>query len=629
MAQRIVRQGWWRLATAVLLVIIVIPPHMPRAQAQGPLVVAVTDQAGAPLAGAEVAIYEEIPAAEDAGEPAEGDPAIVLGDQPVAGPLATDESGLAIFDFLPDDVRLFAMQTSAPYGYVPAPDAVPLDIEASSVENPGSITFVATQATGLVEAIVAGAESGAPLEGTTVTAYTLPDPESGMRGDLVGDVVTGPEGIARFDLTVGTYIIAITAPTPGFIAPGSVADQPISVSMPVDGQRDYQTVIFELRTTPPEPENTPTMEVPVATEPPPPAAPTEIVAPTMTAVPPPASDEALIFVTGVFCTSTLQFNSVAYYQVGVDSVAESFADNQVPDCRLATENELTFTVIDPRTEEVFDDEVIAMAPSSTDGTTVLSIPVVDGGQFLLLGEEESLTPSAPFSLAPGEARSIVAVNYILPAASNLTVRTLDAETDAIAAGGCFQLLLSSEDDQPYVSCDTDDGATDGRTRFINIPNATYTLQQTSAAYGFAPAPEQTVEIAGRSLDMAVSADALGAIDVRSQVCADTEEPMVLSVAEPVRRGDAGDGTGVGLGVATPIAAGCTPVSAEVVITPADGEPLTIATGDDGRAVPVPVAPTRDETSSHRVAIAGTDISAPVDVQPGAMTIVTITFESSE
>lgn len=629
MAQRINRQGWWRLAAAVLLVLIGIQHQVPRAHARGSVVVAVTDQAGAPLAGAEVAVYEEIPAAEDADEPAEDAPEIVLGDQPVAGPLATDESGLVIFDGLPDNVRLFAIQTSAPYGYVPAPDPVPLDVEASSVENPQSITFVATQATGLVEAIVAGAESGAPLEGTTVTAYTLPDPESGMRGNLVGEVVTGPEGIARFDLPVGTYIIAITAPAPGFIAPGSVADQPISVSMPVDGQRDYQTVIFELRTTPPELENTPTIEIPVATEPPPPPAPTESVAPTMTPVPPPASDEAVITVTGVFCTSTLQFNSVAYYQVGVDSVAESFTDNQVPDCRLATENELTFTLIDPRTEEVFDDEVIATAPSSIDGTASLSIPVLDGGQLLLLGEEESLTPSAPFSLAPGDALSIVAVNYILPAASNLTVRTLDAETDAIAAGGCFQLVPSSGDDQPYVSCDTDDGATDGRTRFINIPNGTYTLQQTSAAFGFAPAPDQTVEIAGRSMDMAVSADALGAIDVRSQVCSDSEEPIALSVAKPVRRGDAGDGTGVGISVATPIAAGCTPVSAEVVITPADGEPITIATGEDGRAVPVPVAPTRNETDLHRVTIADSDVSALVDVQPGAMTVVTITFESSE
>ena len=624
MAQRRLSQRCgWRLVAALMLVFMLIQMPVPRAHAQGAVVVAVTDDAGTPLAGAEVAIYAAVPT--------EGDAALAPSDEPLMGPVATDGDGLAAFDALPEDEPLFAVQTAAPDGYAPAPDPIALTLDASSADEPPRIDFVSQVATGVVEAIVAGAESGTPLEGATVAAYTLPDPASGLRGTLVEEAVTGPEGIARFDLLVGAYIIAITAPPSGFIAPGSVADQPITISMPVDGQRNYQSLVFELRPAPPEPENTPTLEVPTATQPPPPEAPTEAstAAPLPTATPAPAPDDAVITVTGLFCISVLQFNSVAYYQVGVDSVADSFVDNQVPDCRLATEEELTFTLIDPQTEGVFDDEVIASAPADADGTANLSVPVTGADRVLLVGQQESLAPSAPFTVVPGDAVSLVAVNYVLPPAGNLTVRTVDAETGAIAAGGCFQLIPTASDDQPYDSCDADDGATDGRTRFIDIPNGAYTLRQTSAAFGFAPAADQAVEIAGRSIDMAVSADALGAIDVRSQRCADTSEAVDLTVGDPVRRAVVGDGTEVGMSAATPMAAGCEPVAAEVLITPADGEPLSIVTGDDGRAVPVPVVPTASDATPHLVQVAGTDITASVQVQPGAMTIVTVTLGADQ
>lgn len=634
MAQRRNRSSWWRLAVALLLVIMLIQIPMygvPRALAQGSVVVAVTDDAGTPLAGAEVAIYEAVPDPEAVEGAETGDATLVPAEQPLTEPLVTDADGLVGFDDLPEGVQLFAVQTTAPYGYVPALDPVALTLEASSVDDPPRIDLIAPVATGVVEAIVAGAKSGAPLEGATVTVYTLPDPASGMRGTLVGEAVTGPEGIARFDLLVGTYIIAITAPAPGFIVPGSVADQPITISMPVDGQRDYQTLVFELRPEPPPPEETPTVAPPVATEPPPADPPTEAPVPTATTtpIPEPAPDDAVITVTGIFCISALQFNSVSYYQVGVDSAADSFVDNQVPDCRLATEAELTFTLIDPLTEGVFDDEVVASAPAGSDGTASISVPVPEASRVLLLGEEENLSPSGPFTVAPGEAVSLVAVNYVLPPAGNLTVRTVDAETAAIAAGGCFQLIPVASDEQPYDSCDADDGSTDGRTRFIDIPNGDYTLRQTSAAFGFAPAADQAITIDGRSVDMAVVANALGAIDIRSQHCATTDEAVTLAVADPVRRTVAGDGTDVSMSAATPMTDGCEPVAAEVVITPAGGEPLSIVTGEDGRAVPVPVAPTAGDDVPHLVEVAGTEMSASVQVQPGAVTVVTVTLAADQ
>lgn len=624
MARRMLRQRGWRLIVALLLVWIVVQMPIPRASAQGSVVVAVTDPAGTPVAGAGVALYAAIPDPE-----ASDDAVLVPGDEPLAGPLTTDADGLVTFTDLPQDAQLFAVQTTAPDGYVPAPDPLMLTIDASSVDDPPRVDLVSTLATGLVEVIVAGAESGAPLEGATVAAYTLPDPASGMRGSLVNEAITGPEGIARFDLLAGGYIIALTAPAPGFIAPGSVADQPITVSLPVDGQRDYQTVVFELR---PTPVNTATSETLSATQPQPqptdvPAeapAPTPDPTATVTPAPAPAPDDAVINVTGLFCTSALQFNAVAYYQVGIDGAASSFVDNQVPGCRLATEAELTFTLIDPKTDGVFDDEIVARVPAGPDGTAMLSVPAAAEGRVLLLGEAESLVPSAPFSVTPGEAISLVAVNYILPSSGNLTVRTLDEETGAIAAGGCFQLVSPAAGEQPYEICDADDGATDGRTRFIDIPNGTYTLKQTSAAFGFAAAPDQEVDIKGRSVDMAVFADALGAIDIQSRRCNDAAEPLTLSVSDPVRRGGTADGTDVGMGAATPMAAGCEPVSAEVVIIPFDGEPISIATGDDGRAVPVPVEPTTDGTVPHLVTIAGTDISTSVRVQSGSVTVVTVT-----
>lgn len=622
MIQRLDRWSWWRLGAVLMLLFIFIQAPVPRAQAEGAVVVAVTDDAGTPLAGAEVAIYGAAGSEVDT-----EDAVLVPGDEPLAGPQATDADGLTTFSDLPEGERLFAVQTAAPDGYVPAADPVALDLDASAADDPPRIDLVATVAMGVVEAIVAGAESGAPLEGATVAAYTMPDPATGLRGTLVGEAVTGPEGIARFDLRIGTYIIAITAPAPGFIAPGSVADQPITISMPVGGQRDYQTLVFELRPEPPEPENTPTPDPPTATPAPPPDPPTEAPDPTATStpVPPPAPDDAVITVTGLFCISALQFNSVAYYQVGVDGVAESFVDNQVLDCRLATEAELAFTLIDPHTGALFDDEVVARGPSGPDGTVSLSVPVPESGLTLLLGEEGNLAPSAPFIVVPGDAVSLVAVNYVLPPAGNLTVRTVDAETSAIAAGGCFELIATTTEDEPYLACDADDGATDGRTRFIDIPNGAYTLNQSNAAFGFAPAPDQAVEIQGRSVDMAVSADALGAIDIRSRRCRDAAEPIALTAAEPSRRGISGDGTDVGMNPATPMADGCEPVAAEVVITPAGGEPIAIATGEDGRAVPVPMAPTVDTNVPHLVQIADTDTSVSVEVQPGAVTVVTVTL----
>ncbi|HEV2108632.1 MAG TPA: prealbumin-like fold domain-containing protein [Thermomicrobiales bacterium] len=629
MARRFYRRAMWRLLAALSLVTLFMQTPIPVALAEGSLVVAVTDESGTPLAGADVAMYEAVPAPENTDVQEGDEPGLVPGPEPVAGPLTTGSDGLATFSDLPEGTPLFVVQTSAPVGYLPASEPVEVTVEASSAEEPLRVDLVASVALGVVEVIVAGAGSGAPLEGATIAAYTLPDPASGLRGSFVGEAVSGPEGIARFDLPVGTYIIAITAPAPGFIAPGPVADQPITVSMPLDGQRDYQTVVFEMLPTPP-PENIPAPEPPTVTpEPPTPEPPTEAPIPTATTEPTvvPAPEDAVISVAGLICTSAFQFNTVAYYRVGVDGPAESFRDNQVPDCRLAAEGELTFTLTDPASEEVFDDEIVATAAADAGGTATIAIPVPESGRVLLLGLEESIRASTPFTVMPGDMISLVIVKYVLPPAGNLVVRSVDAETSTIAAGGCLQLIPSTGDDQPYESCDADDGATDGRTRFIDIPNGDYTLRQTEAALGFAPVPDQTIQIQGRSVDMAISADALGAIEVRARSCTETEAPIALSVEEPVRRAASDDGTGIGIGisVATPFADGCEPVATEVIIVPSSGEPMSVITGDDGRAVPVPLVPTGDEGAPHIVEVPGTDISVAADVRPGAVTIVTVTL----
>jgi hypothetical protein len=623
MAARWYPRTMWRMLTALTLVALLIQASMPTVLAEGSVVVSVTDSAGIPLAGAEVAIYEAIPAASEESD----ESTLVPGPEPVAGPLITEADGLASFSNLPEETPLFVVQTSAPFGYLPASNPVELSVEGSSAEEPTRVDLISPDALGVVEVIVAEAGSGAPLAGATVSTFTLPDPASGLRGSFAGEAVTGAEGIARFDLAVGTYIVAITAPAPGFIAPGPAADRPITVSMPVDGQLDYQTVVFELRPSPPPAENTPTAEPPVViSEPPPPTeVPTEAPLPT-TAVTPaqaPTASDAVISVTGLICTSALQFNTVAYYRVGVDGVAESFRDNQVPDCRLATEGELTFMLIDPRSDEAFDDEIAGTAVAGADGTARLAVPVPEPGRELLLGLAESLAPSAPFTVMSGDTLSLVVVKYVVPPSGNLVVRAVDAQTGAIAAGGCLQLIPSVSDEPPYESCDADDGATDGRTRFIDIPNGDYTLRQTEAAFGFAPTPDQTVQIQGRSVDMAISTDALGAIEVRARHCVEAGEPVALSVEEPIRRA-ASDGTGIGMSNVTPFVDGCKPVTAEVVIVPASGEPITIITGEDGRAVPVPLVATGDG-APYTVDVPGTGISTAAHVQPGAVTIVTVTL----
>lgn len=653
---------WWRIAAASLLVLTLMIRFSPVATATGSVVVVVTDEAGTPLAGVEVSLFGAVEAPEDtdgtgaatgevAGEslPDDGtgvlDGALVPGSSPVVDPVVTGADGTATFVAVPEEVPLFVVQTASPDGYEPSGGPVPLTIAAAEAAIPIRIDLVAQVSAGVVEAIVLSAADGSPIPGTTVAVYTLPDPASGQRGSSVVEAITGPAGITQFDLPAGAYIVALTGAPAGFVAPGPAADQRVTVAMASAGQRDYHALFFEMQpgeAPPPIPTTdlvppvdttaagdpaetpVPVTESPAATTPTMP-----VETPAATGGPTTASDvePVTLTITGLVCADAFQFNRSAYYRVLDEMPFDPALGDPPVGCRLAAADEVTFEVTDPGGDDPFDDQVIARGQTGADGRAILTVPVPEAGRALFAGQGERLALSDPFTVVPGERVSLVAVNYVLPSFGNLVVRSLDGETGAVVAGGCYALVSADGPVAPFETCDAADDSTDGRTRFIDVPNGTYTVRQVAAAPGYAPARDRTVEVAGRSVETSVPVDALGAIEIWALACEGWEGPPELVVGDPSRRAANGDGTDVSPVDSTPVAAGCAGVAAELVIVPAEGPGasprMTVRTGDDGRAVAVPVVPVVAPGEPHRVQLPDGSLVAEVDVLPGAITSVTL------
>ncbi len=629
---------WWRVVAASLLVLTVMTRFSPVALATGSVVVVVTDEAGTPLAGVEVGIYGAVePDVEGAGTT---DVVLVPGETPLVAPVMTGADGTATFGAVPEDVDLFVVQTAPPAGYEDATGPVPLNIAAADAAVPVEVAMVAQQAVGVVEAIVVSAADGTPIPGTTMSVFTLPDPSSGLRGSLVVDATTGPTGIAQFDLPVGSYIVGLTGAPDGFLAPGPAADQQVTVDMAVAGQRDYHALFFEMQPgQAPPPIATTDLGVPVdpvmaeilaestATVPAStgPATPSESAAASAgTGTQSPAGSATLI-ITGLVCADAFQFNRTAYYRVQNESPYDPAVREPVEGCRLATEGEVTFAVSDPGDDDPFDDAVVGSGTTEADGRAIVTVPVTRDEQWLLVGQVDRDADSDPFVVLPGERVSLAAFNYVLPSFGNLVVRSRDGETGASVAGGCFALVATDGTVEPFETCDAADDSTDGRTRFVDIPNGVYTVRQTAAAPGFAPAADRTVEVAGRSVETSVEVDALGAIEIWSLTCEGQGVEPELLVGEPIRRAANGDGTDVDPVAATPVADGCVGVAAELVIVPAgpgSAAEMTVRTGDDGRAVAVPIVPVK-AGEPHRVESPDGSLAAEVEVEPGAITIVTL------
>ena len=659
---------WWRIVAASLLVLTMMTRFSPVAIATGSVVVVVTDGAGTPLAGVAVGIFGAVevvvdgaetgpPAGDRAGEalPDDGtgvqDVVLEPGETPVVDPVVTGADGSATFGTVPEEVPLFVVQTALPAGYEDATGPVALTITAAGAAVPVEVALVAQVSVGVVEAIVASATDGAPIPGTTIAVYTLPDPASGQRGTFVVEATTGAAGITQFELPVGSYIVALTGAPAGFLAPGPAADQRVTVAMATSGQRDYHALFFEMQPGEPAPPiPTTDLTVPVDTATAPEVAPAESKSTAASTVPaeptvpvetPAASEGAAstpagsvtLTITGLVCADAFQFNRTAYYRVTTEAPYDPAMGEPIEGCRLAAADEVTYRVTDPGGDDLFDDEVVASAAIGTDGRAIMTVPVEAAERWLFVSQEDLEALSDPFRVVPGERVSLVAVNYVLPSFGNLVVRSQDEETAAVVAGGCYTLVSVDGSVEPFETCDVADDSTDGRTRFLDVPNGAYTVRQTAAAPGYAPAADRTVEVAGRSVETSVGVDALGAIEIWAVTCDGGEGVPELVVGDPIRRAANGDGTGVNPVASTPVADGCAGVAAELVIVPAESSgaqaEMTVRTGEDGRAVAVPMVPVAAPGEPHRVELPDGSLVAEVDVVPGAITIVTLILPPAE
>lgn len=677
MGRRIPRGASWRLAAALTLLIALAGMFPQGVRAASAIAIAVTDDAGTPLAGAAFGVYT---ASVDVDGALFIDPAALIG-----GPVVSDADGLAYLSDLPDGLTVGVSQLAVPAGYradtasrwfLTTDPAVPGAVAVVNAAAPAPVT--ATVAVSVTERVSATALDGVTVEVRRVNSAT------GAPGDVVAATVSDATGSAALTLATGAYVVSVVAP--GGYLPADA--QPVTVGVPAGGSLAGASLAFGLQPEPTEPieptvppldpptvEPTatqtavPTETAPTATVPADPTAtlaPTEPPASTAPSVAPsagptetPGSDGsgfvpgqlATIDVFAIVCTSN-DPNLIGTLRINPNTDRVSGPDD-IPDiCRPAHQDEFTFVLRDPRQPSPWDDFSLGMHPTDANGMTTFETVISRDGQQIFLYEQANPNDfqSSPIVLVPNGTVSMLAIEVIGEPRGDVVIRTVDSVSGLPVAGACYDLAAAGALDVPLATaCDADDGA-DGTLTFPATANGEYVVVPgaTPPGYVFAPTP---LTVSSKPVDLSVPAVPYGTLQLLARSCLVPPAGVVVPTPTPAN-GDGIDGldgrttetlpsdgsegpivvfsavdgsvidaAGTGLEGAT-TETGCTAIGASLLVTAPDGTVTTVTVGADGVASPASLPPTSgDGRYTVRDAVSGAETA--VAVNPAGTTTVTM------
>ncbi len=617
MGRRIPRGAGWRLVAVMTLLIAMVGMFPIGARAASAIAIAVTDDAGAPLAGAAFGAYA---ASVDLDGTLFIDPAALIG-----GPVVTGTEGLASLAELPDGLTVGVRQLVIPHGYLA--DAAgdrfitndpAVDQSLAVVNAVANVAPPVTDQSGVVTVAVTEQTSAVALGGVAIAVRVL-DPTTGTAaGEAVAATVSDPAGAAELTLPVGSYVVSV-APPGGYLPADA---QPVAVGPPAGGVPAGTTVAFGLQpdptepteptgtavpTDPPSPEPTATeTAVPTVvptdvppTEKPGPTATTEPTGPTATVIPDdpsaapsasataPASSDgsgfvpnqpASVLVRAIVCVSN-EPELIGAMRIRPDDEYVAPDAELPPDCRPAGPGEFTFVFRDPRQSSPWDDQPLGQRP--TDANGVASFPTVitrDGQELFVIEQANQNDFSDPFRLLPNDTVSLLAVKVIGEPKGDVAVRPVDSVSGAPVAGTCYDLAAAGVPDVPLASaCDADDD-TDGVVSFPGVANGSYVAVPSTTAPGYVFAPATPLTVASGPVDLPLSVAPYGTLQLLARSCLSAPAGVTIPIPTPAT-GDGIDGLDGAAIESLPEAGSGTPV---VVFGVLDGSAIDAAgTGLEG------------------------------------------------
>ncbi len=663
MGRRIPRGAGWRL-TAVMTLLIALAGVFPSgARAASAIAIAVTDDAGAPLAGAAFGVYA---ASVDLDGVLYIDAAAAL----IGGPVVSDEDGVASIGDLPDGLTVGVHQLVIPDGYLS--DVAGDQFVTTDPTTPPSLAVVNAVAsvadetgsgTGTVTVAVTEASGTAALDGVSIDIHVI-DPATGASGDVVASAVSDGDGLAQVDLLAGSYVVTVVPPA-GYLPADA---QPVAVETTTGDGTAGASVAFGLQPDPTEPTVAPT-DAPTAgpTEPPPsdvsePTATTEPTA-TVPADAPSASPSATetataapyppatILVRAIVCTSDDE-DLIGTLAINPNDDLVS-AGATLPDiCRPAQEGEFTFSFRDPVLPSPWDNVSLGTRLTDANGFAALETAITRDGQRVFVVELAHQDDfSDPFQLVPNGTLSLLAVRVVGEPRGDVVVRPVDSVTGGALAGTCYDLAAAGLPGVPLASaCDADDGA-DGLITFPAVANGDYVVVPTAVVPGYVFAPTTPLTVDSRPVDLSLSVVPYGTLQLLARSCLSPPAGLTMPTPTPasgdgiqdlddltsdalpdsgtatplvvfsVVDGSAVDAAGTGLEL-DPTATDCTAIGATLTVTAPDGTTTSVTVGQDGVATPLSLPPTtadarytvRDDASAAEQAIS---------VEPAGTTTVTM------
>ena len=583
MGRRIPRGAGWRLVAVMTLLIAMAGLFPFGARAASGIAIAVTDDTGAPLAGAAFGVYAS---SVDLDGLLSIDPAALIG-----GPVVTGTGGLASLDGLPDGLTVGVRQLVIPVGYladaagdqfVTTDPAVSRSLAVVNAVAPAPAPV--TGQSGIVTVAVTEQTSAVALGGVAIEARVL-DPTTGTAaGQAVAAAVSDPAGAAALTLPVGAYVVSVVPP--GGYLPANA--QPVEVGLPAGGVPAETTVAFGLQPEPTEPAQptatavptdptspqptatetaTPTViptdvpptETPATTEP---TATTGPTGPTATAVPadpsaapsavplatetaPASSDgsgfvpnqSASVLVRAIVCISD-EPELIGAMRIRPDDEYVALDADLPPGCRPAGPGEFTFVFRDPRLSSPWDDQPLGQRP--TDANGVASFPTVithDGQELFVIEQANQNDFSDPFRLLPNDTVSLLAVKVIGEPKGDVAVRPVDSVSGAPVAGTCYDLAAAGVPDVPLVSaCDADDG-TDGVVSFPGVANGSYVAAPSTTAPGYVFGPATPLTVVSGPVDLPLTVAPYGTLQLLARSCLSAPAGVTIPTPTPA----AGDG----------------------------------------------------------------------------------------
>ncbi len=662
MGRHIPRGAGWRLVAVMTLLIAMAGLFPFGARAASGIAIAVTDDAGAPLAGAAFGVYAS---SVDPAGLRSIDPAALIG-----GPVVTGTAGLASVDGLPDGLTVGVRQLVIPDGYLADAAGDQFVTTDPTVDRPLAVVNAVAQAappvtdqSGIVTVAVTEQTSAVALGGVAIEARVL-DPTTGTAaGEAVAAAVSDPAGVAALTLPVGAYVVSVVRPG-GYLP---AAAQPVAVGLPAGGVPAETTVAFGLQpdptepaeptatavpTDPPSPEPTAT-ETAVPTEIPTDVPPTETPAPTATTEPtePTATTEpteptattdpsaapsatatassdgsgfvpnqpASVRVRAIVCVSD-EPELIGAMRIRPDDEYVALDADLPPGCRPAEPGEFTFVFRDPRLSSPWDDQPLGQRVTDADGVASFPTVITREGQELFVIEQANPNDfSDPFRLLPNDTVSLLAVKVIGEPKGDVAVRPVDSVSGAPVAGTCYDLAAAGVPDVPLATaCDADDG-TDGVVAFPGVANGSYVAVPSTTAPGYVFGPATPLTVASGPVDLPLTVTPYGTLQLLARSCLTALAGVTIPTPTPAS-GDGIDGLDAAAIESLPVAGSGTPA---VVFDVLDGSAIDAAgtglegdpTTSDCTRIGAALSVTAPDGTATAIAVGQDGVAVPASLPP--------------